>query len=235
MNPTMEKLIMPVAVVASLTVATVVATLLLTPVTVISHPYPLPSSTSASSHGNSVKQGKRVMIAGSFNPPHCGHLNMIKYLSSIHERVYVVVGHNHLKKYMVSADDRVLMLRAMVNHAGLANVIVQQYSGLIWKHAVHLGASYLYRGIRSWEKDGRHERFLQLLNTLGPMLLACRPVPTVFLMAAPEFAHISSTMMRNRIDNGEPVADLIPGVPAELIARLFGTGGGSDEGADKLK
>ena len=52
---------------------------------------------------------------------------MIKYLSSIHERVYVVVGHNHLKKYMVSADDRVLMLRAMVNHAGLANVIVVRH------------------------------------------------------------------------------------------------------------
>ena len=54
---------------------------------------------------------KTVMLAGSFNPPHNGHLNMLKTLSKIYGNVYAVVGFNPSKKYDVSPQKRLEIMQ----------------------------------------------------------------------------------------------------------------------------
>ena len=107
-----------------------------------------------------------VAFAGSFNPPHLGHLAMFKWISKQHSKVYAVVGFNSTKKYDVSYEQRVALLRKML--AGLPNVEVVAVEGYIWRFAMKRGCSKLYRGIRSWEQDGAAERFLDVLNRLAP-------------------------------------------------------------------
>jgi hypothetical protein len=76
------------------------------------------------------------------------------------------------------------------------HLVVQGY---IWRYAKHEGASIFFRGIRSWEKDGKEERALQILNTWGPLLLGplVWPIPTIFLEGDPQYNHVSSTLIRN--------------------------------------
>ena len=67
----------------------------------------------------------------------------------------------------------------------------------------------MYRGIRSWEKDGTEEMSLNVLNTLGPILLGPlkAPIETHYLQSSGDLAKVSST----RVREGE--APLPPSAP----------------------
>uniref|UniRef100_A0A7S4RIF1 Uncharacterized protein n=2 Tax=Ditylum brightwellii TaxID=49249 RepID=A0A7S4RIF1_9STRA len=75
---------------------------------------------------------------------------------------------------------------------------VEVVSGYIWRFAMKEKASILYRGIRSWGKDGAEERLLYILNSYGPILLGPLrwPIPTCYLEGKPEYLYISSTLVR---------------------------------------
>lgn len=70
---------------------------------VISFPYPTASDKNVS-----------VVLGGSYNPPHNGHLGMLKYLSQRYGKVYAVIGVNPNKKYEVTAEERANLLREMI-------------------------------------------------------------------------------------------------------------------------
>ena len=56
-----------------------------------------------------------VVFAGSFNPPHNGHLVMIQYLAMRYKQVIVVIGVNPNKKYDVLPQTRADILKKMVD------------------------------------------------------------------------------------------------------------------------
>eukprot|EP00536_Pseudo-nitzschia_multiseries_P004315 jgi/Psemu1/187778/e_gw1.71.121.1 len=143
---------------------------------------------------------RTVVFAASYNPPHYGHLRMLEYLSKRYANVIAVVGFNPDKKYLVSPDERADLLREMLRQSDTAgdNVQVAVVDGYIWRYAKRVGATRFFRGIRSWEKDGKEERFLQILNTWGPVLYGPLfvPIPTVYIEGDPKYNHVSSTLIR---------------------------------------
>lgn len=191
--------------------------------TVISYPWKMPD---ASSEREKDKQ-KTVVLAGSFNPPHNGHLAMLEYLSQRYGKVLVVVGVNPNKKYLVQPEERVELLQSMIQSSSdSSNIQVQVVSGLIWRFAKREGATVFFRGIRSWEKDGAEERSLQILNTWGPLLLGPTwPLPTLYLQGKPEYNRISSTLIRDLCQSGtsptESLSKLVPTAAAERVAELY--------------
>ena len=60
-----------------------------------------------------------IVFAGSFNPPHNGHLAMIEYLANRYKEVILVIGMNPTKKYKVSPASRADILERMVASLGL--------------------------------------------------------------------------------------------------------------------
>jgi phosphopantetheine adenylyltransferase len=92
-----------------------------------------------------------------------------------------------------------------------------------------------FRGIRSWEKDGVEERKLQILNTWGPLLYGPLwwPMPTMFLQGDPQYAHISSTLIRDvcrsrtgatngSADHESALGSLVPSSIAKSVMQLYG-------------
>ena len=71
---------------------------------IISYPWPSPPPSASN----------KVIFAGSFNPPHKGHLAMVEYLAQCHKEVILVVGVNPKKTYKVSPQVRAEMLERMV-------------------------------------------------------------------------------------------------------------------------
>merc|ERR1712157_439647 len=102
-------------------------------------------------------------------------------------------------------------------------------SDYIWRYAYKINASILFRGIRTWEKDGKNEQFLLLLNFLGPVILGPfkRPIPTVFLQGKPELNHVSSTLIRNICNESaaekqtNSLEGLVPCQVADQIIKLY--------------
>merc|ERR1711915_858014 len=81
--------------------------------------YPYPPITKG------TKIPKTVVQAGSFNPPHRGHIEILKYLSNTYEKVYIVIGLNPSKNYPVSPEDRASMLKDIIVEEKLDNVQVR--------------------------------------------------------------------------------------------------------------
>lgn len=194
---------------------------------ILKYPYPAPTSSP------SCKK-QSVLLAGSYNPPHKGHLEMLKYLSSRYGRVVAVVGFNPSKKYDVSPQQRLALLERMIEDAGIeGNVEARLVPGLIWRWALKNNISKMYRGVRTWEKDGNGESHLLLQNTVWPVLIGPLklPVKTVFLEGNPLFNHISSTVVRDRCVEArkvgrnpaaEDLTGLVPDCIATKVCEIYG-------------
>lgn len=181
------------------------------------------------------KNNQTVVFAASYNPPHHGHLRMLEYLSKKYDRVIAVVGFNPDKKYLVSPEERAGLLRKMLK-SRTENVTVEVVDGYIWRYSKRVGATVFFRGIRSWEKDGEAERFLQILNTWGPLLYGplAIPIPTIYIEGDPKYNHVSSTLIRSicgstsgdgdeQTKNTEAsLSELVPSKVAGKIAKLYG-------------
>ncbi|CAE7642679.1 coaD [Symbiodinium sp. CCMP2592] len=170
-----------------------------------------------------VREQGLTVTAGSYNPPHNGHLEVVRYLAARYERVHMVIGVNPSKTYAVSPYVRQELLRAMLKELGLANVEVFIVYSYLWKHAQKHGAKVMYRGIRSLQKDGLDEKKLEFLNLAGQLILAGRrPIPTAYIQADPRFLHVSSTLLRQRLQDRETIADLVPPGCASLVQEAYG-------------
>lgn len=165
-----------------------------------------------------------ALFAGSLNPPHHGHMAIIEHLARKHAVVHVVIGVNASKTYAVPSSQRKEIVEQMCASAQLDNVIVEVTSDYIWRLARKVHGIVLYRGIRTWRKDGPPERWLELLNLIGPPLLAPLgwPLRTAYLQADPRFAHVSSSLVRKRCQQSEPISDLVPAAIAESVRRAYG-------------
>lgn len=172
--------------------------------TILSFPWGKPSDNT-----RQCKQEKErtVIFAGSFNPPHCGHLVMLRYLADRYGRVICCIGVNPNKKYPVSPQTRAQILRDMLSGDGSTdkttnNVQVEVVTGYIWRYARTQNATLFFRGIRTWAVDGPEERHLQILNSWGPLLLGrIWPLKTIFLEGDPRYRDVSSTRTRAICDD----------------------------------
>ena len=203
--------------------------------TIIIHPWKMPSKGSIQSK---LDKKSTVVLAGSFNPPHLGHLVMIRYLANRYGRVICCIGVNPNKQYDVTPQSRADILREMLSGDGCCNnVSVEVISGYIWRYARTQNASLFFRGIRTWDADGEDERKLQILNTWGPLLLGrIWPMKTVFLEGDPRYRHVSSTIVRqicarrkkaiesegSITDCDEELAQLVPERVVAKVANVYG-------------
>ena len=110
--------------------------------------------------------GDRVLFAGSWNPPHAGHVAILRALAKRHGHVYACVGHNAKKTYLVDAEQRAQLVRVVVDADPVLRnrVTVVATAGYVWREAKRLKCAALYRGVRSWGADGFSETVLHVLN-----------------------------------------------------------------------
>ena len=90
---------------------------------------------------------KIAIYPGSFDTITLGHMDIIRRAAQCFDQAYVCVLVNCDKKPMVSADERVDMIRRSV--ADLPNVTAEHYSGLLASYAREKGACVLVKGVRN--------------------------------------------------------------------------------------
>ena len=144
---------------------------------------------------------RTVLFAGTFDPYTRGHHALVERALAMFDKVVVAVGRNLGKNCMFSLEERVSAIEKV--YAGNDRVSVAVYDTLTMDFARSVGAVALLRGVRS-VKDFEYERDIADVNLrLGGM-------DTVLLISEPEYASVSSSVVRELMKYGKDVSSLLP-------------------------
>ena len=130
-----------------------------------------------------------ALFPGSFDPFTEGHLNILCRALTMFDEVVVAVGINQDKSGFFSTDQKLEIIRQAT--AGMKGVKVVNYDGLTIDICRELGIHHIVRGVRNM-LDFENERSIADANRrLAP------EIETIIIPTAQEFAHISSSAVRD--------------------------------------
>lgn len=155
-----------------------------------------------------------VLIPGSFDPIHIGHLDVVEQALDLFGRVVVGVLVNFEKPSgMFTPDERVELVTASTAHLG--SVTAQVFGGLAVQAAAAAGADCIVKGLRT---PGDFEIEQQMAH----MNHSAAGVRTVFLPCRPDVGFVSSRFIREIAAHGGDVSHLVPAPVAAALAGRFG-------------
>lgn len=142
------------------------------------------------------------MFPGSFDPITRGHESIITRALPLFSKVIVAVGENTEKRSFFSLEQRMTWLKQVFH--GEPRIVVASYSGLTIDFCRSENARYILRGLRT-SADFEFERGIGQINRL-----MYADIETVFFLTLPEYASLSSSIVRDIIRNGGEVRQFIP-------------------------
>ena len=161
-----------------------------------------------------------ALLPGSYDPITLGHMDVIRRAAALFDGVVVAVMTNDMtryvadaksKTYMFSMEERTAMATAAC--AEIPNVRVISSRAMLIDLVDELGAELIVKGIRN-EADYAYEQHHALWNRAHNA-----KAETLYLPADERFDHVSSTLVRERLERGESVDDLVPCAVAAMIGR----------------
>lgn len=153
----------------------------------------------------------RAAYTGTFDPITNGHADVIRRAARLFPELYVAVANNTSKKSIFDPEERIDLARETL--ADLDNVTVMGTSGLVVEFARENGVGVLVRGVRG-VGDYEYERQMAIMNQH-----LNHDVETVLLAPSPQYAHISSTLVREIALLGGDISGLVPPAVTEALAR----------------
>lgn len=132
---------------------------------------------------------RKALFPGSFDPFTAGHLNILKRALTMFDEVIVAVGINQDKRGFFSMDKRIDIINQAIK--SIPGVTVIKYDNLTVDTCISLGIKHIVRGVRNMI-DFENERAIADMNRrLYPY------IETIIIPTAQEFAHISSSAVRD--------------------------------------
>jgi pantetheine-phosphate adenylyltransferase len=158
---------------------------------------------------------RRVAVySGTFDPLTLGHEDVVRRAAGLFDELVLAVAVAHHKKTLFSLDERIAMARAAL--AGLPQVRVEPFDGLIMDFCREQGACAVLRGVRNVTDFDYEAQMAAMNRKLLPT------VETVFLLPQAELQCISSTLVREISKLGGDVAAMVSAPVAAELLRLHG-------------
>ncbi len=143
-----------------------------------------------------------ALFPGSFDPFTAGHLNILRRALTMFDEVVVAVGINQDKPGFFSMEKRLDIIRQATR--GMSGVSVIQYDSLTIDACRERDIHHIVRGVRNMI-DFETERSIADANRrLAP------EIETIIIPTAQEFAHISSSAVRDILRHGGDYSTFIP-------------------------
>lgn len=144
---------------------------------------------------------KKAIFPGSFDPFTLGHYDIVNRGLALFDEIIIGIGRNSTKKDAFPIREREEAIRKIFKDE--PRIRVEIYDCLTVDFAKQHDAQFILRGIRCVE-DFEYERNMAEANRqLGDL-------ETIILYTHPEYAHISSTLVRDLYAYGKDVSAFVP-------------------------
>ena len=151
-----------------------------------------------------LSDSRVAIYTGSFDPVTLGHLNVIERSARLVDTLIVGIGINTEKAALFSPEERVALVTQAT--ADVKNVQVRAFDGLAVEFVRQCGARVMVRGVRPLTDLAGEFTMMMANKHLDP------GIETVFLMADEEFAHVSSSLIKQiaALADDEMLARFVP-------------------------
>ena len=146
-----------------------------------------------------------AIFPGTFDPFTIGHDALVRRALNIVDELYIAIGINTEKRTMLTLEERLERIAALYKDEPRIHVV--SYEGLTTDFAQSIGAKFIIRGVRS-AIDFEYERNIADVNRM------LTGIDTILLISEPEYAAISSSMVRELAHFGKDISKYLP-IPSE--------------------
>lgn len=144
-----------------------------------------------------------AVYPGSFDPITNGHLDIIERASKLFDEVVVAVLINKSKANLFTVEERIELIKDAT--AGCENVTVESSHGLLVNFCQARGIQSIVKGLRAVSDFDYELQMAQMNHRLAG-------VETLFMSTNPQYAFLSSSLIKEVATYGGDVSGLVPDV-----------------------
>ena len=145
---------------------------------------------------------RTAVYPGTFDPVTFGHLDVIKRVAALYDKVYIAVAHSTHKAPLFTEDERAEMLREATSE--FENVEVETFKNLAVDYVKKKKSRVMVRGLRMIS-DFEYEFQMALTNRkLEP------EIETVFMMPNESYSYLSSRLIKEVAAMGADISKFVP-------------------------
>ena len=144
---------------------------------------------------------RRAIFPGSFDPITNGHVDIIQRALPLFDEIVISIGINSNKNYMFSLEKRKSFIEKTFKNE--PKITVKTYEGLTVNFCERIKASFILRGLRN-PADFEFEKAIAHTNR------SLSNIETVFLLTSTGTSFISSSIVREVIQNHGDYSHLVP-------------------------
>ncbi len=143
-----------------------------------------------------------AVFPGSFDPVTLGHIDIVERALPLFDKILIAIGSNTQKQGYFTLEQRMNWLQEIYLHE--KKIEVHSYTGLTVDFCKNHHADFILRGLRS-AADYEYEKVIAQTNRTME-----RTIETVFILSAPAYAHISSTIVKEVMRHHGKTEGLVP-------------------------
>ena len=147
---------------------------------------------------------KVAIYPGSFDPITKGHIDIIIRSIKFVDKLIIAVSKNNKKNTLFKINERVEMVKEVLQDEKISNVEVDSFDSLLMTYASKKNASIIIRGLRA-VSDFEYEFQMTGMNyKLNPK------IETIFLMSSDKYQLISSKLIKEINSLNGDVSQFVP-------------------------
>lgn len=159
---------------------------------------------------------RRAIYPGSFDPPTCGHVDIVRRSLELTDEVVVAVVYNPQKKdYLFTPEERLQMFREELKDTN-DRVIYDSFHGLLVDYVDRMNSKTIIRGLRA-ASDFEYEFQMALMNR------HMRPeIDTIFLTTGAAHFYTAARLVKEIASLNGLVTGLVPAHVEKRLQAKFG-------------
>ncbi len=146
---------------------------------------------------------RTALFPGSFDPFTAGHLNILKRALTMFDKVVVAIGINRDKRGFFDNEKKLDICRQATASLG-ERVEVISYDCLTIDICRRMGIHHIIRGVRNMVDFDTEKSIADANRHIAP------DIETIIIPTSQEYAHISSSAVRDIISHNADASDFLP-------------------------
>ena len=156
---------------------------------------------------------KVAIYPGTFDPITNGHLDIITRSIKFVDKVIIAVSNNNKIKTLFSFNERIQMIKKVIQDEGISDVEVDFFDGLLMDYANKKKVNIIIRGLRAIS-DFEYE-----FQMTGMNYKLDSKIETIFLMSSEKFQFISSKLIKEINSLKGDVSKFVPKAVEEELKK----------------